>query len=164
MRWVIALAVAVVVGIQTAPAADKASEKQLQFNLRVFEGDPLGSVEAGTVKVLAEPCLRAVEGHACRFNSGGEIPLFDGRGIQYVPFGLHVETKAHLIQQGKVHVDITLSNVTVVKRDDEQIQTNSEATRVIATLKLGEVVKLRRGKGSASKQAWVELSVEEAKP
>ncbi len=73
-------------------------------------------------------------------------------------------SKSSTVKRGTIRLDLTLSNTTVGKRTKERIELNSESTRIIATVKLGEVVKLRWGKGTADKQTWAELSVEEIKP
>ena len=67
-------------------------------------------------------------------------------------------------QNGKIRIDIKLSNTTIGERTEDRIQLHSESTRTMTTVRLGEVVKLRLGKGSAEKQTWAELSVEEVKP
>jgi hypothetical protein len=167
MRWSIALVftAAMLVGSQPTVGGDRPQPgKQLLFNVRVFEGDPLGSREAGTLKVLAEPRLVTLENRPFSFVSGGDIPVTDGESVQFQPFGRMVEGKPGAVKDGKVRLDITLSNTTIGERTEDRIQLHSESTRTITTVRLGEVVKLRWGKGSTDKQTWAELSVEEIKP
>jgi hypothetical protein len=166
MKWSMTLAAAVLfVGGQGVPGGDHTSSmKQLQFNLRVFEGDPLGSREAGTLKVVAEPRLITLEKGSFSFVSGGEVAVTGIDGVQFVQSGRVLEGKPEAVKDGKIRLDITLSNTTVGKRTQEHIQLDTETSRTITTVRLGEVVKFRWGKGSADKQAWVELSVAEIKP
>jgi hypothetical protein len=167
MRWSIALvfAAAMLVGNQPTAGGDQPPPaKQLQFNVRVFEGDPLGSREAGTLKVLAEPRLVTLENRPFSFVSGGELPITDGESVQHQPFGRMIEGKAGALKDGKVRLDITLSNTTIGERTEDRVQLHSESTRTITTVRLGDIVKLRWGKGSTKKQTWAELSVEEVKP
>jgi hypothetical protein len=169
MRWSITLAFAAAaampVGSQsTAGGEQPPPGKQLLFNVRVFEGDPLGSREAGTLKVLAEPRLVTLENHPFSFASGGEIPVRDGQAVQFHSFGRRIEGKPGAVKEGKLRLEITLSNTTIGERTENRIQLHTESTRTITTVRLGEVMKLRWGKGSADRQAWVELSVEEVKP
>ena len=35
--------------------------RQILFHVRILEGDPLGSVERGTVKVLSRPLIRMLD-------------------------------------------------------------------------------------------------------
>jgi hypothetical protein len=166
MKWSITLAVAATmfVGSQVAPGGDKLSTgKQLQFNLLVLEGDPLGSREAGTLKVIAEPRLVTLENRPFSFLSGGEIAVNDGGSVQFVEFGRMIKGKAGTVKDGKVRLDLTLSNTTVGERTEERIQLHTDTSRTITTVRLGEIVKLRWGKGSADRQTWAELSVEEIK-
>lgn len=168
MRWsiVLAFAAAMLVSSQSTARDDQpALGKQLQFNVRVFEGDPLGSRESGTLKVLAEPRLVTLENHRFSFIVGGQIPVPDGESVQFHQFGRMIEGKPGAIKDGKIRLDITLVNTTVGEQTEERIQLHSESTRTITTIRLGEVVKLRWGKkASADRQVWVELSVEEVKP
>lgn len=167
MRWSIVLVIvaAVLVGSQFLRGNDQPSPgQQLQFKIRVLEGDPLGSVETGTLKVLAEPCLVTLENRPFRFLSGGEVAVQEGEQVQFHPFGWMIEGKPGAVKNGKVRLDITLSNTTLGERTEERIQLHCESTRTIATVGLGEVVKLYWRTRGDKPQAWAELSVEEFKP
>jgi hypothetical protein len=167
MRWSITLVLtaAMLVGRQPTAGGDQPPPgKQLQFNVRVLEGDPLGSREAGTLKVLAEPRLITLENRPFSFVSGGELPVTDGESVQFQSFGRMIEGKPGAVKDGKVRLDITLSSTTIGERTKDRIQLHSESTRTITTVRLGEVVKLRWGKGGTEKQTWAELSVVEVKP
>jgi hypothetical protein len=168
----LAVAAAVFFGGQFALGADKqvalggdkpSSEKQLRFNLRLLEGDPLGSPEAGTVKVLTKPLLIACENQPFSFDCGTLVPVTHDGGVQYVKTGQTVKGKPSAVKDGKIDLDVTFSNTTF-KGNPEHFQLQTESTRTTTSLRLGEMVKLRCGKGSADKQTWVELSVEEIKP
>jgi hypothetical protein len=113
---------------------------------------------------LAEPRLITLENRPFSFVAGGELPLRDGKSVKFQPFGRMIEGKADAVKDGKVRLDITLSNTTIGERIEDRIQLHSESTRTITTVRLGEVVKLRWGKGGTEKQTWAELSVEEVKP
>lgn len=167
MGWSITLAVATAMfaSSQLASSGSQPSPgKELQINLRVCEGDPLGSRKAGTLKVLAEPRLITLENHPFAFVTGGEIPVTDDDGLQFVPFGREIRGKPGAVKEGKVRLDITLSKTTVGERIEERLQLHTETWRTITTVPLGEVVKFRWGKGRADKQTWAELSVVEVKP
>jgi hypothetical protein len=167
MKWSINLAfvAALLGGSQSTLAGDKpAPGKQLQVNLRVFEGDPLGSREAGTLKVTAEPRLVTSENRRFTFLDGGEIAVTDGECVEFVQFGRMIEGRTGTVKDGKVRLDVTLSNTILGDRTEERIRTHTESMRTVTSVRLGEVVKIRWGKGRANKQVWVELSVEEIKP
>lgn len=84
--------------------------------------------------------------------------------MRFVPFGWMITGKPGAIKDGKVRLDITLTNTTVGQRNEGRTQLHTESMRTITTIRLGEVLKLRWGKGNADRQAWAELSVEEVKP
>jgi Flp pilus assembly secretin CpaC len=168
MRWsiVVAFAAALLFSSHSSAGGDKASSgKKFLFSLRVLEGDPLGSVEAGTLKILAEPNIVTLDGRSFSFRSGGELTVPDGpKAIEFVEFGRKIEGKPSAAKDGKIRLDITLSNTTIGKKSKDRIELNTESTRTITTVKRGEIVKLRWGKGKADKQTWAELSVQEIKP
>jgi hypothetical protein len=168
MRWFIGLALvgAMLVGSESTSGRDKpASAKQIQFSLCIFEGDPLlGSREAGTLKVLAEPRVTTLENRPCTLISGGEIPVREGAQVEYVEYGTKFQCKPGLVKDGKIRLDLTVSNVTVGEKTEKRIQLTTESTRTITTVRLGEVIKIRVGQGSADKQVWAELSVDEVQP
>jgi hypothetical protein len=167
MKWLVASALAAMVfaGSRfTFGANEPAPERQFLLHMRVSEGDPLGSREAGTLKVLAEPNVVALAGHPFSVLSGGEITITDHDGTK-IPqfFGLKVEGKAGAVDDGKVRLDLTLSNTTVREQTEQRVQIHTESMRTIATVRLGEVVKFHWGKADSDRQAWMELSVEEFK-
>lgn len=164
--FVLALAAILVVGSTTPAGGDRpAVGRQIQFNLRVFQGDPLGSREAGTLKLLAEPCLVTREGYTCTFATGGEIavPTATG-GVELVTIGLQVEGKPGAVKHGKVYLDLTLSETARAENAGERLRFDTHSTRTITTVKLGETFKLRWGQGTAERQQWVELVVTEVGP
>src|SRR6266705_3059258 len=97
MRWSIPLtfAAAMLVGGHSTAEGDKSSPgKQLRINVRVFEGDPLGSQEAGTLKVLSEPRLVTLENRPFSFFSGSEMVVPDGsKGVQFIEVGRMIKGK-----------------------------------------------------------------------
>jgi|GEM_PF-4569417 len=137
---------------------------QLWFNLRVFEGDPLGSQEAGTLRFVAESHLVATESRPFTFASGGQHAVVSGDGVEFVRIGRTIEATPGAVKDGQLRLDITLSNAAVGERSEERIQLHIESTRTVTTVRLGEVMKLRWARGTAKKQAWVELSVAEYRP
>ncbi len=92
---VLAFATAMLFSCHSTAVSDAPSPgKQFQFNLRVLEGDPLGSLEEGTLKVLAEPRLITLENQSFSFHSGGEVTVRDdSRTVERVPFGRMIEGK-----------------------------------------------------------------------
>lgn len=142
---------------------DAKPSKALLIKVHVFQGDPAGSREAGTLKLLAEPALVTIEGRSFSFRVGGEIPVADGNALEFVATGLSVDGKAGKVTDGKVRLDLTLASTTG-EQLKERTQFQTESLRSIATVRLGEVVKLRWNSPNGDKQkTWMELTVEEAK-
>jgi hypothetical protein len=168
MKWSTALtfAAAMFASSQRVAGGDKPpAGRQLQFNLRVFEGNPFCSRGAGTLKILAEPRLVTLEDRPFSFICGSEIAVSkDASGVQFVQAGLRIDGKPGTIKDGKVRLDVTTSNTRVEEGTEAHKQVHTERTRKIIMMQLGAVVMFRWGKGSADRQRWVELSVEAVKP
>jgi hypothetical protein len=84
-RWkLIPVAVALMAWIGS-PSAKGAAGKPERYRIDVSlrQGDPDGSREAGTLKVLAEPTLVTRNGQEASYVSGGEAPV----GGAFVPLG-----------------------------------------------------------------------------
>lgn len=139
--------------------------KQIQFNVRVYEGDPLGSVKAGTLKIHCDTRLVTLENRAATFISGGELPVMrDGKKVEGIVFGRKFLLQPGKVQDGKIHLDIQLINTTVASNTDEQIELRTESARILRAVTLGETVKLRWPGGSPEKQAWLQFSVAVIEP
>src|SRR5262249_17076975 len=149
----------------TESGEERPARKQLQFKLSVREGDPLGSPETNTQRILAEPTIVALEDQSFTFQAGGQllVPVLgelQERGA--VPFGIEIKSKAGSVQDDKVRGDITVSNSVRADHSDDRAQVYTESTRLTRTVQLGQVVKFRVGKGTVDSQTWVELTVQGA--
>lgn len=148
-----------------AHGEDASHGKQLQFEFRVLEGDPLGSLKNGTQKVLAEPSIVTFEKRRFQFISGGEVAIPDENGaVQFAPIGQTINGTPGAVKDGKVRLDLTLSNTTQIDGADDALQLVTESHRTISTVSLNETVKFRWKNGAPDNQAWVELTVQEVKP
>jgi hypothetical protein len=162
MRRLIALVF--VVGMMFGSHGTAADEKtppakQLQFTVRIFEGDPLGSPEEGTLKVLADTRLSTLENRPMFVLSGQEILVPDV--TMPVQLGQKLEVLPGAVKDGRLCLDITMSTTTAGEKKNGRTQFHAQTTRTITTIKLGEVVKIRCGDRGADKQSWVELSVDQ---
>jgi hypothetical protein len=148
------------------PAAGRPERQwQAMIHICVLEGDPLGSRDAGTLKVLAEPRLVALEGQTFSFLSGGEQVVPDGaHKVQFLDFGLSIRGTAKPGKEaGTVFLDVRMDNSTIPDQSGDVLRLNSEGTRMLGTFKLGKVVMLRLPKASGERQTWAELVVENVK-
>jgi hypothetical protein len=143
-------------------AAVPKAPRQVQVRLVVFEGDPQGSREAGTLKVVAEPRLMAPEGRPFSFLDGGEQAVPAGASnVQFVEFGRSIRGTARQGEKaGTVFLDVTFDNTTIPEQNGDALRLNIEGTRTLGTFKVGEVVKLHGPKGAAGRQVWAELVVD----
>jgi hypothetical protein len=150
---------AMIVGTHAAAAEDNPPPpKLLQFTVRIFEGDPLGSPKAGTLTLLADARLTTLENRSASVATGGEILVRDV--AKPVEIGLRLDLNPRVVKDGKVCVDLTMSHTAVGEKTNDRTQFHTHTTRTITTIKLGEVVKVRWSDGGADKKSWAELSVD----
>jgi hypothetical protein len=153
------------VGEHRVPGEDKQlAEQKMILKLRVCEGDPLGSQEANTLRVRAEPTLTTVDHQAISFKAGGHFPLprLDGgrEVISYIFQGLEIQAKPARVKDGNLPLELTVSKTTVSDRTDKRVSFRTETTREMKTVKLGETVKIHVGTNNLEqkKQLWLELT------
>lgn len=168
MRLLLAITCAaamLVCGASTHGESKTAPAKQLRISLRLLEGDPLGSVEAGTVEILSQPQIITLEKQEASMSNGQEIlvPSDDGRG-EVAQYGVKIAVKPGVVKDGKVRLDITASHSTLESQSKERIEIRTDEARAITTVRLGKVVKVRMDRGDGKRQKWVEVTVAEHKP
>ena len=162
--FAIACAAAMLVcGASTHGESKPAAAKQLQINLRLLEGDPLGSVEAKTIEVLSQPQIITLEGQAFACTIGQTISVSTDEGAEPIQFGVNIQGKPGAVKDGKVRLDITASHSTLESQTKERVEIRTDEARAITTARLGEVVKLRMDKGEGKRRKWVEVTVVEVK-
>jgi hypothetical protein len=142
--------------------ADRATRKaepvkppQYQIKLSLRQGDPLGSREEGTLKILAEPTLITMDGREATFVSGGQIYVEN----EFVGAGLKVSVTPMQADQ-RIKLRLTLERTEVVEEREDTLLLQSSQARYIRVVEPGQVLKLRWGKSSVP-QTWVELSARE---
>jgi len=143
-----------------------AGTRQLMFHVRVLEGDPLGSREAGTIKLLAEPTMITTENRPFTLMTGGEVPFIAEGDVEWVLKGLKMNGKPGIAKDGKVRLVLTLTHTVVEHQSEDLLQLSTTETRVISTVKLGEVTRFRFGKTDSKpdQQHWVEITPELVQP
>lgn len=156
--------------VSAAEPEMKVRARQMVFHIRVLEGDPLGSPEAGTIKVLSTPTLVTTENLPFNTFTGGEIPLnAGGDGKQFVETGLRIKGTPGKVERDRFILDFTLTETRLddsVKQSETRQQFTTVGTRVISTLKLGDVVRYRISQTPSvnGEERWVELTPELVTP
>lgn len=148
-------------------AADaQSAEQQLLIKVRICEEDPAGSVEAGTLKILAAPQLVTVAGTPAMLHVGGEVPLVNDpqSSDDYAKIGTSVELKPVLIGAEQVRLHLKLSDARRIDLPDSmptRIETQTVETVLVA--KLGSKTKIS-GTRQGKQHNWIEVTVEEVRP
>ena len=136
--------------------------RQLMFKAHVYQGDPLGSVQAGTIKALSEPILVTVENRPFSLHLGDDVPISTGSGKEMIESGYSITGTPRFVKGDKLRLDLVVKNSTITENANDFVEVQSESTRTISTVKEGEVVRVRIGKPGTDtgEQLWVELTYE----
>ncbi len=153
--------------------------KQFSVEIKLYRGDPLGSREDGTLRVLMDAKLRTFSGRPAVCQTGGQLAVPTGvrwQGgepqvtLSYEAVGTMVEVLPIGFGNGKVYVEVNAQVRTPnlargVKTDagfvpgfDEQ-----QVRRSVVHLP-GKTVTVRLSAASATDQTWVTVVVTERKP
>ena len=151
--------------VAAAPAAENAPlENQLLVKLRVCQGDPLGSVAEGTLKVIAAPQVVTCEQRPFSLVVGGEVAVPEFHADKETVFvGLQVDGKPGLAIDGKVPLDLTLANTTADRGDKDEPRFKTDKVRTFMKLTLGETKRFRIRK-EGDRDTWLEIAVEKFVP
>jgi hypothetical protein len=126
--------------------------QQHVIEVAIFDGDPLGSEEAGTVKCLARPRLAVTNGKTATFMAGGTGRM-SGTKVEK-PYGVKFELTSTALKSGKRLVECL---ITLNTRDGNGL--SSQETRLGFAAKPNESVKYRLFAKSPAQQTWVVLTV-----
>jgi hypothetical protein len=154
-RLVLAAAVGLAL-LGTAGAAGPApKERQYQIDLRLLQGDPLGSPEKGTAEVLTQPALQVAENQEGMVFIGQRVTA-DGKRLDA---GCSFRVVAASAAGGKVRLRVTVEATEVVENPADRqpaVRTVVERTTFTREAKPGETLRVRVGQ-RGRKETWVEL-------
>jgi hypothetical protein len=141
--------------------------KNFVIDVRVCQGDPLGSREAGTIRYLAEPRAVTRSGRPATFLAGGHTPIYGTGGkVVFEPTGVQAEVLpvAHPSGVTWAEVNTTLRAVNVGLGNGEMPGFAEQNRREARVVSLGETFRIRVAADSPASQTWVEVTIREQSP
>ena len=150
-------------GVEAVPV------KEYVIELAVYQGDPLGSRDEGTVRCVAEPILRTRAGCPAQMLVGGQTPVktLDGK-VTFYPYGLQMKLTPTAHSPDAVWLDAEFTRTEAnpgfgIVRGEQVIPGFTEQTRRVGrVVKLGERVRTRITVASPTDQTWAEWTVRPA--
>lgn len=138
------------------------SPLQIQFDVRILEGDPLGSIEAGSIRVVSRPTIRTLEKQEFGLTIGVAQPVPAG-DEQFVDYGIEITGKVKRVTENTLLLDVALTDTRLdesAKQSESRLELVTEGTRVISTVKFSELMKYRIGKRNdrQDQQRWAEFT------
>ena len=138
-----------------------AKVKQYNIQLRVCQGDPLGSKQGGDVHTLSQPTMLTLEGKHGKAMAGQILPGYDPNSDEMVGVFLHVLPISE--EDGTVKLEIGCRIIELVEKQEDRLEMRGFSVRETRTIERGETMKLRVKGTSATNQHWVEATVTEVK-
>lgn len=151
------------------PDRPSKSTRQVMIQVRVVEGDPAGSAEAKTQRVLAEPTLVTMYGRPASFRSGGEIAVrAEGdRMPRYVEFGTSLNVELELTDDkhasGSIHL-LVEQPTQAIAADAQPVASASlvgVSHRVAGKFPLGKTIRIPDQLPQGRVATWAEIVVTE---
>ena len=126
--------------------------KQVEFTIRVCRGDPKGSVEAGTIRVLFSPSVTTITNRSGYVVSGREVPVLRGNNVEYLEFGIKVQVTPRSLDKRTAEVDI-------VFEDSSREGTPKLRAAMSGRVSRGDPVRLFLQTPPGAPQMWAEIIV-----
>ena len=155
--------VALLIAAGEPAAADPApgrTPRAYRIEAKVCQGDPLGSVEEGDVKILGSISGGTVPKSKSYFNLV-QSNVLEVEGGQVVS-GYLMRTDFEPAADGKIRLRLALKHTGLQEDNAQETVARTSYKRYDRVVKDGETVRLRWGK-SADRDTWLELTVREEK-
>jgi hypothetical protein len=141
---------------------DQPGPRQVRFDVRVCQGDPLGSRAEGTVKYIAEPSVVSSSGRSAVFRTGGAVGVLDpdGRpGQEWV--GAAVELLPICQPGGTIWVGVNATHrwENAVQGQPGRPTFTEQGCRQARFVTPGETFRFRISADSPKFQTWAEVTV-----
>jgi hypothetical protein len=128
-----------------------------QIDIALFQGDPKGSREAGTLKPVSGPTIAALAGQQCEYRLGGTVLI----GKQAVPVGRQVTVTATDAGDGAIKLEVVFEN-SVQSGPAAAPRVKNTRTEATKTVQSGGQVRLDLGDDPKNLN-WVVLTVRKVK-
>jgi hypothetical protein len=157
---IVAMAVALA-GLGSVLSAEPARTKQYVIEIRVCQGDPLGSKAEGNLEILSHPTIGTVEGEAAQCMIGQKLAGVDANDPDFAGIAINVRPVGQ--KDGAVRLAIGCKVSDVVEQSEFHMETRVLSARRILDVRVGETFKMRIKGQSATDQTWLEGKVKESK-
>jgi hypothetical protein len=148
-------------------AAEEAPEaKRLLFIVAFRESQPDGEGKVTSVKVLSQPRVVAHENQRFNLTVTQDIAELEKQvGADLPPPGHVVDGLFNLTAEGRIRLDVTVATNTLVgPPSHDRVEVHTDTNRTIATIRIGQTLKLKMGKSEAGFERWVDLISHELTP
>jgi hypothetical protein len=148
-----------VVAALFSSATESDAESHYIITVTMNQGDPNGSVEKGTIKVLAAPRVSVVENQEAISILGGKTKI----GEQDVSFGQYLKVRVTRKVKGVVAVTGVIEVSAIGTPVQDVLEREARSIYFARTVKLAETNRLRTANW-AQGRVWLELRVDEVEP
>jgi hypothetical protein len=143
-----ALVASLAIGLSATHGGEKPVAKQIQIDMALKVGDPLGSKGDG-VKYLAEPKLVILAGRP------GTLGMSDEENLTIL---------STLAADGAIHLNVRSEQTLVLEKSKDRTLEQVNRITFDRDVQPGEVVKLRLTKAGEMPVRWIEMSARAVEP
>lgn len=153
----------VLAGSAIAVAAEpvlREKERAVICHVRLLEGDPRGSVEKGTIKVLSSPTLMTLEGLAATVEVGGTL---SSASKGEVLFGTLLKVTPQKLKAGTCEATLSLEVTQPIKKEgDALVAVSGSIVRASGAFPLGVPTTITMKQQEDAALCWLEVTFENA--
>jgi hypothetical protein len=134
---------------------DVPSSKQVHVSVRVCQGDPKGSVEAGTMEVISRPTMSTIKDRPASVRAGQEFPVVRDGNVEYVLRGFMVQVTPRSIDRRVVEVEVEFEDSS--RKDAPKLR-----AAMSGRFLRGDPVRLFLPTPEGEPRMWAEIIVDKA--
>jgi hypothetical protein len=138
-----------------AAKPDVSVTKQVQINIQIGRGDPKGTVEAGTMRIISMPTVTTKKDRPGYVLSGREVPVVRDGNVEYLQFGIRVQVTPRSIDKRSVEVEVEFEDSSREGSPPLRAAMSGRFAR-------GHAVRLFLPTPPGEPQIWAEIVVESA--
>lgn len=161
MRRLLLPAILTILGLasHSVRANDKPPQKQFQVEVQIYR---VSTSPDEDDKLLVNPQLIANEGQPFTYFAGNQVPIPDETGrLEYIDVGHVVQGKLVSVKDGKAMIDVTIANSQLTPQPKNRVEIQTESTRMIRSVGLGKVMRLRWPEAARDRHWRAEITVRE---
>lgn len=142
------------------PGTLKPGERAYELKFTVYQGDPAGTRQDRTLRVLTNPTLIARDDQPVRFGVvNGEVTAVTPDGPTLLKNGLTVVARIKHKDKDSVEVAVSCEDQSAVADNQGTVHVSSRFAKLLGKIALGEPQSMTLAENDPKNACWVELTI-----